>query len=117
MILDYTMRENVLKVPIIVLMIIEWLGFSVKPQLRDKFLVQDREIWTPILANAAGFLGKEIWFDPTRSDLVFIVVRWQSRQQWKAIAPKLLEETDHKFALAMGADNYQMIESKEYLLQ
>ena len=111
------MRENDFKVPIKVPMIIEWLGFSVKPQLREKFVAEDREIWTPVIANFTGFLGKEIWFDPARGDRVFILVRWQSRQQWKAISPKLLEETERKFALAMGADNYQMIESKEYQLQ
>lgn len=111
------MRENDFKVPIKVPMIIEWLGFSVKPQLREKFVAEDREIWTPVIANFTGFLGKEIWFDPARGDRVFILVRWQSRQQWKAISPKLLEETEQKFALAMGADNYQMIESKEYQLQ
>lgn len=111
------MRENDFKVPLKVPMIIEWLGFSVKPQLREKFVAQDREIWTPVIANCAGFLGKEIWFNPTREDRVFIIVRWQSREQWKAISNELLEETEQKFALAMGADNYQMIESKEYQLQ
>ena len=111
------MRENVLKVLIIVLMIIEWLGFTVKPQLRDKFIVQDQKIWTPILANVPGFLGKEIWFDPARNDRVFIIVRWQSREQWKAISHLVLEETEERFALAIGADNYQMIESQEYQLQ
>ena len=98
-------------------MIIEWLGFAVKPQLREKFVTQDREIWTPIIAKAAGFLGKEVWYDPARSDRVFMIIRWQSREQWKAISPSLLEETEQQFALAMGADNYQMIESKEYQLQ
>ena len=98
-------------------MIIEWLGFSVKPQLREKFLAEDREIWTPVLAKSDGFLGKEVWLDPARGDRVFIIVRWQSRQQWKDISPKLLEATEQKFTLAVGADNYQMIESKEYQVQ
>ena len=110
------MRENVLIVPIISPMIIEWLGFTVKPQLRDKFVTQDHKIWTPILANVAGFVGKEVWFDPVRRDRVYIVVRWQSREQWQAIPPSLLQETEEKFALAVGAENYQMIESREYQL-
>lgn len=98
-------------------MIIEWLGFAVKPKFREKFIIQDRDIWTPILANVAGFVSKEIWFDPARDDRVYIVVRWQSREQWKAISHKLLEETEKRFTLAIGADNYQMIESQEYHLQ
>ncbi|MEM9275065.1 MAG: TIGR03792 family protein [Cyanobacteria bacterium P01_F01_bin.143] len=98
-------------------MIIEWLGFSVKPELREKFLAADQEIWTPVLAGSDGFLDKEVWLDPATGDRVFIIVRWQSRQQWKNISLKLLETTEQKFALAMGTDNYQMIESKEYLVQ
>ncbi|ELS01913.1 putative cyanobacterial protein, TIGR03792 family [Xenococcus sp. PCC 7305] len=108
------MGENKLKVLQTFLMIIEWLGFLVKPQLREKFLAEDQKIWTPILAESAGFLGKEIWLDPARDDRVFIIVRWRSREQWKAISPELLAEIDQKFALAMGTDNYQMLESTEY---
>ena len=95
-------------------MIIEWLGFSVKPELREKFIAEDREIWTPILTKADGFLSKEVWFDPANNDRVFIIVRWESREQWKAIPSELLATTDQKFAQAMGANNYQMLESKEY---
>ena len=98
-------------------MIIEWLEFWVKPDLKEQFLHQDRKIWTPVIANAAGFLGKEVWSDPTKSDRIYIIVRWQSHQQWKAISLSLLEETEQKFASAMGDNSYQMIEAKEYQLQ
>ena len=97
-------------------MIIEWLGFSVQPQLRGKFMVEDQKIWTPVLANVDGFLDKEIWLDPAKSDRVYIIVRWQSREQWKAIPSKVLADTEQKFALAIGADSYQMLEAKEYQL-
>ena len=98
-------------------MIIEWLEFWVKPDLKEKFLNQDRKIWTPVLASAAGFLSKEVWYDPQKIDRIYVIVRWRSRQQWKAISLSLLEETERKFALAMGENSYQMVEAKEYQLQ
>ncbi len=97
-------------------MIIEWLGFAIKPQLRGEFLVQDQKIWTPVLANVDGFLGKEIWLDPARNDRVYVIVRWQSREQWKAISPEILEKTEQQFTLAMGDNSYKMLEAKEYQL-
>lgn len=52
-------------------MVIEWLGFRVEPKLREKFIEEDEKIWTPVLADADGFLGKEIWIAPGQSDRVF----------------------------------------------
>ena len=95
-------------------MVIEWLGFIVKPELREKFVVEDEKIWTSALATQDGFLGKEIWIAPEQSDRVYIVIHWQTREQWKAVPTDLLSETDAKFNSAMGKENFEMIESKEY---
>jgi uncharacterized protein (TIGR03792 family) len=98
-------------------MVIEWLGFQVLPELREKFIAEDEKIWTAILSQADGFLGKEIWLAPEKSDRLFMIIRWQTRQQWKAVPIELLQETEAKFMAAMGKDNYQMIESKEYQIR
>ena len=95
-------------------MVIEWLGFRVKPELREKFITEDGNIWTPALARNEGFLGKETWIDPAASDRLYLIVHWQTKEHWKAVPVSLLEETEAKFAAAMGADNYKMIEVKEY---
>ena len=98
-------------------MVIEWLGFRVKPELREKFIVEDEKIWTPVLAASPGFLGKEVWIAPGVEDRVYFVIRWQTREQWKAVSMELLVETEAKFMSAMGKGNYKMLESKEYQIR
>ena len=97
--------------------VIEWLGFSVKPELREKFIAKDEQIWTPVLRDADGFLSKETWLDPASEDRIYLVIRWQTREQWKAVPMDLLEETEAKFSAAMGADTYEAIEFKEYQIR
>jgi len=39
-------------------MVIEWLDFKVKPELREKFIEEDRAIWESLkqaIANSSGF--------------------------------------------------------------
>lgn len=98
-------------------MVIEWLSFQVKPELREKFIAEDEKIWTAVLSDADGFLGKEIWLDPSNSDRLYLIIRWQTRQQWKAVPIKLLQETEAKFMAAMGKNSHRMIESKEYQIR
>ena len=95
-------------------MVIEWLVFKIAAGAREKFIEQDQEIWSPLLAKYPGFLSKEIWLDPEKSDRLTIVIRWQTRQEWKAVPTDILEATEEKFAKAMGKDSYEMIEASEY---
>ena len=95
-------------------MVIEWLTFRVKPELREEFIKKDEAIWTATLSQQDGFLSKEVWIAPDREDRVFFVIRWQTREQWKAVPMKLLAETDKQFMSAIGKKNYKMLESKEY---
>lgn len=95
-------------------MIIEWLKFRVISELQEKFFHKDEEIWTPLLASYPGFLGKETWFAPNNTEEIILVIRWYTREQWKSIPPEILEETEQKFALGMGNNTYEMIETGEY---
>jgi uncharacterized protein (TIGR03792 family) len=95
-------------------MVIEWLKFRVAPEAREKFIQKDAEVWTAFLATCSGFLGKEIWLDPSANDRIVIVARWQTREQWKSISQELLEQTETRFAQQMGRDRYKMIEMAEY---
>jgi uncharacterized protein (TIGR03792 family) len=95
-------------------MVIEWLEFQVKPEAREKFIQKDQEIWTKFLAKQPGFLGKELWINPTIEEQLIIVVHWQTKEQWKAVPQNLLDDTEAKFSLAMGTDNYQLTKVKEF---
>ena len=95
-------------------MVIEWLKFRVKPQLREKFIEKDEQIWTAVLTGFSGFLGKEVWINPSVANEVIFMIRWATREQWKSIPKEVLEATEKKFAQQVGKDNYQMLESSEY---
>ncbi len=98
-------------------MVVEYLKFLVAPELREKFIQKDAEIWTPAIASYPGFLGKEVWISPTVAEEIMIVIRWETRQLWKAVPLDILEATEQKFAVAVGENKYELIESKEYQLR
>ncbi|WP_036482457.1 TIGR03792 family protein [Myxosarcina sp. GI1] len=98
-------------------MVIEWLKFRVASDAREKFIQQDEAIWTAALKSRSGFIGKEVWLDPSKASEVIFVIRWQSRQQWKSIPMDFLAATEREFIQAMGKTKYKMIESKEFQIR
>lgn len=97
-------------------MVIEWLKFQVMPDLREKFVQLDAEIWTALLASYAGFLGKEVWISPQDMEEIVLVIRWQTFEQWQAIPTDVLEQTEAQFREAMGS-TYQMVDTDKYQLR
>ncbi|XGV96850.1 MAG: TIGR03792 family protein [Leptolyngbya sp. BL-A-14] len=95
-------------------MVIEWLKIQVVPELREKYIQKDEEIWTAALAKVPGYAGKQVWIDPNNADKVVLVIHWATREAWKAVPAKLLEATEMEFAQQMGKDNYKIIEEGEY---
>ena len=95
-------------------MVIEWLKIKLAPGLREKYVQKDEEIWTALLVQYPGFLGKEVWIDPKESNEVILVIRWIDRAAWKAVPVEALEETEKRFAQEMGEGTYQMIEEREF---
>ncbi len=98
-------------------MVIEWLKFRVSPQSRDIFIRLDNQIWTPVLAQFSGFLGKEVWISPNLPDEITLIIRWETRAQWKAVPVDILEATEEKFAGQMQNHPYEMIQAKEYQIR
>ena len=95
-------------------MVIEWLEFRVIPEFREKFIRVDREIWTTTLEKYPGFLGKEVWLAPNQVDRLFLVIRWQTREQWKSVPQETLVQAEQEFAQQMGKNNYKLLRGKEY---
>ncbi|MGK7882285.1 MAG: TIGR03792 family protein [Crocosphaera sp.] len=98
-------------------MVIEWLKFRVSPQSRDVFIRLDNEIWTSTLGQFPGFLGKEVWISPDIPDEITLIIRWETREQWKNIPLSVLGATEEKFAEQMQNHPYEMIEAKEYQIR
>jgi uncharacterized protein (TIGR03792 family) len=98
-------------------MVIEWLKFRVAPELREKFIQMDERIWTSFLSGHPGFLGKEVWLDPTAPNEVVLVLSWSNRQAWKEVPVEELEKTEQVFEQAMEGGAYKMMEQREYQIR
>lgn len=94
-------------------MVIEWLKIKVSPELREKFIQKDAEIWNSMLASYPGFLSKEVWINPAIPAELVLVIRWASREQWKSIPLERLTNVEEQFDREFG-EPYQMIETSEY---
>ncbi len=90
-------------------MVIEWLQFNVPPEKRSAFLERDEAVWTQGLQKYPGFIGKETWIDPQTTNII-LVIRWETRQQWKAIPQADLDALDRQ----MGDLRMPIIKSYEY---
>ena len=95
-------------------MIIELLKFRVCPQIQDQFIKLDRQIWTSMLKNCDGFIDKEVWVNLNEVDEIICLIKWESRQKWKAIPLEKLILTEKEFAQKMGETSYQLTECLEY---
>jgi uncharacterized protein (TIGR03792 family) len=95
-------------------MVIEWLRVVVTPALRERYIQTDAEIWTAALSRYRGFLGKEVWINPTDIAEVVLVIRWATREDWKSIPEEELAEIEREFNAAMGEGTHQIVESREY---
>ncbi|PPS45621.1 TIGR03792 family protein [Chroococcidiopsis sp. TS-821] len=94
-------------------MVIELLKCKVDPELRERYLQLDAEVWTKALAKCPGFLGKEVWLNPKEASEVILVIRWATKEQWKAIPEEFLLQVEKIFSQQMG-QTYQIVESVEY---
>ncbi|MEG4571672.1 TIGR03792 family protein [Microcoleus sp. N3A4] len=90
-------------------MIIEWLRFKVPPEKWEAFIRRDEEVWTAGLRNFPGYLGKEIWVDAVENEVV-ILIRWETRKQWKSVPQSTIDELDNQ----MGDLQIAIAESREY---
>lgn len=93
-------------------MVIEWLKFKVPSELWEAFIQRDEEVWTTGLKKFPGFLGKEVWVDPERDEIV-LVIRWQTQEDWDSVPGDEQERLDQ----AMGDLRMPIIESRKYLIR
>jgi uncharacterized protein (TIGR03792 family) len=95
-------------------MVIEWLKVKVSPELREKYIQKDEEIWTKALSKYPGFLGKQVWINPKQQDEVVLVIHWESREAWQSVSAKDMEETERTFSKELGEGTYKIVEEGEY---
>lgn len=94
-------------------MVIEWLTFRVPAEQREAFVQVDGEIWTSALQQYPGFIAKETWIDPQDDTTVILVIRWRTREEWKAIPAEDLAAVGAQFDAALNVD-YTLETSREF---
>lgn len=76
--------------------VIELLRLQVPAAGRQAWLEAERRSWQPWLEQQPGFLGRELLWDP-RHEEATLVIRWASRNQWKAIPTAEVERVQQQF--------------------
>ena len=76
--------------------VIEHLRISVPAQGREAWLEAERGSWEPWLAQQTGFLGRDLLWDPETEEGT-LLIRWSSREAWKAIPSGEVEEVQARF--------------------
>ena len=95
-------------------MIIELLKFQVSPSVQKKFIDTDQKVWTTMLEKFDGFIDKEVMINCHQKDEVICLIKWESREKWKAIPLEILQATDSQFAQEMKNYPYKLVDSLEY---
>ena len=78
--------------------VVEHLRIQVPDQARDAWMEAERGSWEPWLTQQKGFLGRDLLWDPTSQEGT-LLIRWSSREAWKAIPQEEVEAVQQRFEL------------------
>ena len=76
--------------------VVEQLRIQVPSKDRQAWLKAERSSWEPWLNKQKGFIGRELFWDP-QSEEATVLIRWSSREAWKAIPQQEVEAVQERF--------------------
>ena len=76
--------------------VVEHLRIKVPADGRQAWLQAEQGSWEPWLQKQDGFLGRELLWDSAREEGT-LLIRWASREQWKAIPEAEVEAVQERF--------------------
>ncbi|MBM5802660.1 MAG: TIGR03792 family protein [Cyanobacteria bacterium K_DeepCast_35m_m2_155] len=76
--------------------VVEHIKLKVPEEARQAWLEAERQSWEPWLLQQDGFLGRELLWDSS-SEEGTLLIRWASREQWKAIPEAEIEAVQERF--------------------
>jgi uncharacterized protein (TIGR03792 family) len=76
--------------------VIEHLRLKVPAEGREAWLEAERGSWERWLQQQPGFVSRELLWDPARQEGT-LLIRWASREQWKAIPAAEVEAVQEHF--------------------
>ena len=78
------------------LAVVEHLRVKVPAEARQAWLEAELGSWDPWLKQQPGYLGRDLLWDPEREEGT-LLIRWASRDQWKAIPLEEVEAVQERF--------------------
>ena len=101
---------------------VEVLRLAVPANQRDAWLRAEIQVWQPWLEQQQGYLGRDLYWDP-QEEQAHVLIRWRSRQAWKAIPQQEVDAVQARFVAAINqatagdaADPVPLIASRQWLL-
>lgn len=79
--------------------VVEHLRVKVPAEARQAWIAAEANSWEPWLAQQKGFLDRQLLWDPATEEGT-LLIRWASREQWKAIPPAELDAVQERFEQA-----------------
>ena len=76
--------------------VVEHLRVKVPAEGRQAWLAAEQASWDPWLAQQDGFLDRQLLWDAEREEGT-LLIRWASKDQWKAIPPEAVEAVQERF--------------------
>ena len=76
--------------------VVEHLRVKVPAEARQAWLEAERGSWEPWLTEQEGYLGRDLLWDAEREEGT-LLIRWASREQWKAIPLAEVEAVQERF--------------------
>ena len=76
--------------------VVELLRLQVPVSERQVWLDAEARTWQPWLEQQQGFLSRDLYWDAALEQGV-LLIRWASREQWKAISPEEVERVQRQF--------------------
>ena len=76
--------------------VLEQLRLGVPADQREVWLEGEQLTWQPWLEAQDGFLGRDLYWDPSRQEGL-LLIRWASREQWKSIPAAEVQRVQNRF--------------------
>ena len=81
--------------------VVEMLRLAVPAHRRDAWLTAEAQVWQPWLEQQQGYLGRDLYWDP-QEEQACVLIRWCSRQEWKAITEEEVAAVQARFVAAVN---------------
>ncbi len=88
---------------------VEELTFWVRPELLEKYIEIDAELWVPALCTRKGYLGGEVWVGEEGTGEVLMLCFWEDYEDFATLDKAWESDMKTKTEAAIGEGNMRFI--------